>query len=88
MSLKLLRHHNIILIFIALVLGWAITPNPVHVNTITVATFADPALDASTPLFTVHFGTSGSVTVGLDDSQTCLDLEVPITGAPTYQVPS
>lgn len=41
----------------------------------TVATFADPAFDASTPLFDINLGT-GLITGGWDDSQTNLDLVV------------
>ena len=47
---------------------------------ITIATFADPALDTSPPLFTIMYGPGGSVTGGWSDAQTGLDLKVPITG--------
>jgi len=61
---------------IVLVLGFSV--NSAWGNSFLVATFADPALDSSTPLFTVLYGTSGSVTGGWGDAQTGLDLEVPI----------
>ncbi len=80
MSGNLIKYHCSVLIFIALALGLAFTTNPASGTTITIATFADPAADASTPLFTVTFGTTGSVIGGWDDSYTGLDLEVPLTG--------
>ena len=65
-----------VLLYMVLVLGFS--ANSVWGDLITVATFADPALDSSTPLFTVVYGTGGSVTGGWSDAQTGLDLEVPI----------
>ena len=46
-------------------------------NATTIATFADPAIDGSTPLFTVGTGT---VDGGWDDTQTGLTLEVVFSG--------
>ena len=66
---------NIVLLAV-LVLGFS--GNAAWGNSFLVATFADPALDSSTPLFTVVYGTSGSVTGGWGDDQPGLDLEVPI----------
>lgn len=48
-------------------------------NGTTIATFADPAVDGSTPLFSVDFA-SGTISGGWDDSQTGLTLEVVYTG--------
>ena len=47
----------------------------VHAGTMTIATFDDPAVDSSTPLFQINL-TSSTVTGGWDDSQTGLDLDV------------
>ena len=80
MSDNLIKNHYRIVVFVGLALGLAFSTNAASGTTITIATFADPAADASTPLFTVTFGTSGSVAGGWDDSQTGLDLEVPLTG--------
>jgi len=66
---------NVVLLMV-LVLGFSV--NSARGNSFLVATFADPALDSSTSLFTVMYGTSGSVTGGWGDDQTGLDLEVPI----------
>ena len=66
----------------ALVLLVALTLSASSARAITIATFADPAPDDTTPLFTVTFGGGGSVVGGWDDSQTGLDLQVPITGPP------
>ena len=42
----------------------------------TLGTFADPALDGSTPLFTIA---AGQITGGWSDAQTGLDLEFPVS---------
>ena len=44
-------------------------------GTMTIATFDDPAVDSSTPLFEINL-TSNTITGGWDDSQTGLDLDV------------
>jgi hypothetical protein len=50
-----------------------------HAGTMTIATFDDPAVDSSTPLFEINL-TSSTVTGGWDDSQTGLDLDVVCSG--------
>ena len=49
-----------------------------------VATFADPAFDGSTPLFSVNFGSPSYLTGGWGDDKTGLDLEIVWTGI-TYE---
>jgi hypothetical protein len=46
-----------------------------HAGTMTIATFDDPTVDGSTPLFEINL-TSNTITGGWDDSQTGLDLDV------------
>ena len=65
-----------VLLLMVLVLGFL--GSSAWGNSFLVATFADPALDSSTPLFTVVYEPGGSVTGGWGDAQTGLDLEVPI----------
>ena len=50
-----------------------------HAATMTIATFDDPAVDGTTPLFEINL-TSNTMTGGWDDSQTGLDLDVVCSG--------
>ncbi|MHC4719724.1 MAG: hypothetical protein ACYSYT_04520 [Planctomycetota bacterium] len=50
-----------------------------HAATKTIATFGDPAVDGTTPLFEINL-TSNTITGGWDDSQTGLDLDVVYSG--------
>ena len=50
--------------------------------TLTIATFDDPAVDSTTPLFTVEF--YNRITGGWPDSKTGLDLDVIYTGNTYY----
>jgi hypothetical protein len=66
-------------VFILLLVGAAVLPvGTVQATSLTVATFADPSLNANNPLFTVNW-TAGTVTGGWADSKTGLNLDVPIS---------
>jgi hypothetical protein len=66
---------NLLVAFIVVVLSCGLA----QATTVTIATFADPAADGSTPLFTVDLA-GDLITGGWDDSKTGLLLEIPYLG--------
>ncbi|GEM_PF-587019 len=63
----------------AAIIALAVPGGSYAATSTTIATFANPALNSDTPLFTVDFS-EDAITGGWEDFRTGLYLEVPITG--------
>ncbi len=57
----------------------ALSCSSAQATVVTIATFADPAANSSTPLFTVNLGTD-LITGGWGDNRTGLTLQIPYSG--------
>ena len=64
-----------LLVAVVVILSFGLT----QASATTIATFADPAVNGSTPLFTINF-TGNLITGGWDDSKTGLTLQIPDSG--------